>query len=114
MGFTTNHSYVVVPSALWVVSRRRPFDTSSSASGTVSAIRWLSGSSACVSLLGHHTLAPSPWSVVTTHVRPRLSLVQVKPPSHGGRLAGRGWPWRSEERRVGKGWRAGGWVGGCE
>jgi hypothetical protein len=67
-------------------------ETSSTLSGTVTATRWLSGSSACVSLLGHQMLAPTPWSVVTIHVRPRLSAVQVKPPSHGGRLAGRGCP----------------------
>jgi hypothetical protein len=30
----------------------------------VSAIRWLSGSSAWVSLLGHQTLAPSSWQAV--------------------------------------------------
>ena len=35
-------------------------DTSVSESGTVMAIRWLSGSSTWVSLLGHQTLAPEP------------------------------------------------------
>ncbi len=36
-------------------------------------MRWLSGSSAWVSLLGHQMLAPTPWSVVTIHGWPRLS-----------------------------------------
>ncbi len=78
---------VVVPSGLWLVLRSRPFETSIMGLGTVIAVRWLSGSSAWVSLLGHHTLAPIPWSVVTTQGRPRLSARQVKPPSHGGRTA---------------------------
>src|SRR6476660_203285 len=92
IGLTTNHSYVVVPLALWRVLRSRPLETSSNGSGTVSATRWLSGSSACVSLFGHHTDAPIPWSVVTTHGRPRLSLAQLTPPSQGGFTAIRGRP----------------------
>ena len=80
----TNHSYVVVPSALCVVLRSRPLETSIIESGTVIATRWLSGSSACVSLFGHQTLAPSPWLAVATQRLPSESRVQVKPPSQGG------------------------------
>jgi len=36
---------VVVPSRFFVVLRSRPFDTSINGSGTVIAMRWLSGSS---------------------------------------------------------------------
>ncbi len=82
-----------MPSALCVVLRRRPFDTSVIESGTVMAMRWLSGSSPSQSLRGHHTLAPSPSHVVAIHAWPRLSVAHVKPPSHGGRFATRGLPW---------------------
>jgi hypothetical protein len=60
IGFTANHSYVVVPFAFFFVLRRRPFETLMSGSGTVSATRCESGSSACVSLFGHQTDAPIP------------------------------------------------------
>ena len=56
-------------------------------------MRMLSGSSASVSLFGHQMLAPMPSSVETIHGFPKLSVPYVKPPSHGGRLAGCGLPW---------------------
>ena len=67
-------------------------ETSIIGSGTVMAMRWLSGSSAWVSLLGHQMLAPTPSDVVAIHGCPRLSVSQLKPPSHGGRLATVGLP----------------------
>src|SRR3954469_12558175 len=92
MGLAMNHSYVVVPSAFWRVARRRPLETSVIPRGTVMAMRWLSGSSACVSLLGHHALAPSPCTAVAMKGPPMLSRFQAKPPSHGGLRAERGLP----------------------
>ena len=83
----------MVPSSWGITSRSRPLHTSTSGSGTVSATRALSASSDQVSLFGHQTLGPIPWSVVTTHGRPRLSAAHVKPPSHGGRVATWGAPW---------------------
>src|SRR5688500_82860 len=96
MGLLTNHSYVVVLSAFSVVPRRRPLETFIIPLGTVIATRWLSGSSACVSLLGHHALAPSPCTAVAIHGWPRLSFFQANPPSHGGFFATRGLPRKYE------------------
>src|SRR3954470_23229901 len=62
-------------------------------SGTVIAMRWLSGSSLGMSLFGHQTLAPSPSLVVEKNGRLRLSTPHPYPPSHGGRTATRGAPW---------------------
>jgi len=93
MGLATNHSKVVVPSAFWRVERSRPLDTSEMPRGTVMATRWLSGSSAWVSLLGHHALAPSPCTAVATQTERVLSRPHTKPPSHGACVATRGRPW---------------------
>src|ERR1035437_9656878 len=90
IGLTTNHSNDVVPSPLCVVLRSRPFETSTIGSGTMMAMRWLSGSSESRSLLGHQTLAPSPSSAVDVQRLPRLSCCQMYPPSHGGRFAATG------------------------
>ena len=57
------------------------------------ATRWLSGSSAWVSLFGHQALAPIPWTAVAIHGRPRLSRPQTTPPSQGAFSAARGCPW---------------------
>ncbi|HEY7233427.1 MAG TPA: hypothetical protein VH539_04715 [Gemmatimonadaceae bacterium] len=92
IGLETNHSYVVVPSSFFTVARSRPFETSTISLGTVMAIRWLSGSSARRSLVGHQTLAPISSFAVAIQWRPRLSRVQTKPPSHGARRATRGLP----------------------
>jgi hypothetical protein len=63
-----------------------------SESGTVSAMRWLSGSSAWVSLTGHHTLAPSPWHATLIQGAPSALRDQMRPPSQGGFSATRGRP----------------------
>ena len=67
--------------------------TACSESGTVSAMRWLSGSSDWMSLVGHQTLAPSPWQAVEIHGAPSGSWDQMSPPSQGGFLAALGRPW---------------------
>jgi hypothetical protein len=92
IGFVTNHSYVVVPSPFLRVLRRRPLETFTMGSGTVMATRWLSGSSACVSLLGHQALAPSPCTAVATQGAPVLSRPHTNPPSHGALRRARGRP----------------------
>ena len=57
------------------------------------ATRWLSGSSAWVSLVGHQTLAPSPWQAVEIQAPPSGSRAQMSPPSQGGFAATVGRPW---------------------
>ena len=64
--------------------RSRPLATAWSESGTVSATRWLSGSSAWVSLFGHQTLAPSSWQATLIQGSPPGPRAQMNPPSHGG------------------------------
>ncbi len=59
--------------------RRRPFETFTSGSGTVIAIRWLSGSSPSQSLSGHQMLAPGSSSDVANQGAPRLSRAQITP-----------------------------------
>jgi hypothetical protein len=76
IGFDTNHSNVDVPSVLRVVERSRPLDMSMSGSGTVMAMRWLSGSSAGMSLSGHQVLPPGPSSDVAIHGAPVVSTSQ--------------------------------------
>src|SRR5882757_3321716 len=94
MGFTTYQVQVLVPSAFFFFSFRRPLPTAVSESGTVIlSTAPCSGSSLWWSLHGNQTLAPSPWQATLIHGRPFSSFFHIHPPSQGGLTASRGFPW---------------------
>src|ERR1700712_6138734 len=93
MGLTTCHVHELVPSLLFFFSFSLPLPTATNVSGTIIVkLAPLSGSSLCMSLHGYQTLAPRPWQATLIHGLPLASVFQIQPPSHGGRVASRGFP----------------------
>src|SRR5215211_3428398 len=78
MGLATNHSQVAQPWPGRSTPRRRPLAMACSESGTVIATRWLSGSSAWVSLAGHRDPG-----LVLGILRPDEPAVPGRPLGHG-------------------------------